>query len=220
MDVCVQMTGERGWPQVSSICDADKSLPVLDPDIQLLVPGRSLHGPARTVRAVGDHLPVLTALQLAQPGDVLVVSTERSPRAVLGELFATEAERRGLAGIVVDGFCRDLAGLRGLAIAVFARGTTPASGSTVMLPATPGTVSCGGVTISDGDIVVGDDDGVIAAAAARIEAALPAAYEIEQAEQRVLDGLRAGHGLDTLTNYPEHVRRLEQGEPTQLTFLA
>lgn len=123
------MTGERRWPQVSSICDADKSLPALDPGIRLLVPGRSLHGPARTVLAIGDHLPVLTALELAQPGEVLVVSSERSPRAVLGELFATEAERRGLAGIVVDGFCRDLAGLRRLEIAVFARGTTPASGS-------------------------------------------------------------------------------------------
>ena len=216
------MTGytDGRWPQVSSICDADKSLPVLDPGIQLLVPGRSLHGPARTVLAIGDHLPVLTALVLAQPGEVLVVSTGRSPRAVLGELFATEAERRGLAGIVVDGLCRDLAGLRGVNIAVFARGTTPASGSTVKLGSTPGTVGCGGVAISDGDIVVGDDDGVIAAPAERIEAALPVAHEIERAEQRVLEGLRAGRGLDALTNYHEHIRRLEHGEPTQLTFLA
>lgn len=213
------MTGEGRWPQVSSICDADKSLPVLDPGIRLLVPGRSLHGPARTVLAIGDHLPVLTALELAQPGEVLVVSTERSPRAVLGELFATEAERRRLAGIVVDGFCRDLAGLRRLEIAVFARGTTPASGSAVTLSTMPGKVSCGGVAISDGDIVVGDDDGVIAAPAVRIEAALSAAHEIERAEQRVLSGLRAGHGLHALTNYDEHVRRLGRAEPTQLTFL-
>ncbi len=68
------MTGcsDSRWPQVSSICDADKSLPVLDPGIRLLVPGRSLHGPARTVLAIGDHLPVLTALALARPGEVLV----------------------------------------------------------------------------------------------------------------------------------------------------
>ncbi len=215
-----EMSGERRWPQVSSICDADKSLPVLDPGIQLLVPGRSLHGPARTVLAIGDHLPVLSALQLARPGEVLVVGTERSSRAVLGELFATEAERRGLAGIVVDGFCRDLAGLRRLEIAVFARGTTPASGSALKLAHTPGTVSCGGVAISDGDIVVGDDDGVIAASAARIEAALPAADEIERAEERVLEGLRGGSGLAALTNYDEHVRLLERGEPTALTFNA
>lgn len=214
------MNDERRWPQVSSICDADKSLPVLDPGIQLLVPGRSLHGPARTVLAIGDHLPVLSALRLAQPGEVLVVSTERSPRAVVGELFATEAQRRGLAGIVVDGYCRDLAGLRRLDIAVCARGTTPASGSALKLAATPGTVSCGGVSISDGDIVVGDDDGVIAAAAERIQAALPAAREIERAERRVLDGLRAGSSLDTLTSYEEHVRLLERGEPTELRFLA
>jgi hypothetical protein len=131
------MTGcsDSRWPEVSSICDADKSLPVLDP----------------------------------------------------------------------GGACsRDDAGL----------------GSTVKLSATPRTVSCGGVSISDGDIVVGDDDGVIAAAAALIEAALPVAYEIEGAEQRVLEGLRAGRRLETLTNNHEHVRRLEQGEPTQLTFLA
>jgi regulator of RNase E activity RraA len=75
-----------------------KHCPCWDRGIQLLVPGCSLHGPARTVIAVGDYLPVLTALALAQPGEVLVVSTERSRRAVRGELFATEAglpRRRG-----------------------------------------------------------------------------------------------------------------------------
>jgi DNA invertase Pin-like site-specific DNA recombinase len=56
---------------------------------------------------------------------------------------------------------------------------------------------------------------VIAAAAARIEVALPRAREIERAEQRVLEGLRAGRGLDTLTNYHEHVRRLESSRASR-----
>ena len=64
------------------------------------------------------------------PGDVLVVATGGT-RAVFGELFATEARRRGLAGIVCDGFCRDLRGLRAIGLPVFARGTSPRSGTTV-----------------------------------------------------------------------------------------
>ena len=63
--------------------------------------------------------------------DVLVVGVRGGTRAVFGELFATEARRRGLAGIVTDGFCRDLRGLREIGLPVFARGTTPRSGTSV-----------------------------------------------------------------------------------------
>ena len=69
---------------------------------------------------------MFSALAEAQPGDVLVIATGGGTSAVLGELFATEAKRRGLAGIVIDGLCRDVAGLRRIGLPVFARGTIPA----------------------------------------------------------------------------------------------
>jgi 4-hydroxy-4-methyl-2-oxoglutarate aldolase len=100
--------------EVSALCDADKTLPVADPAIRAMVPGVRFAGPAFTVQAHDDHLPVFSALAEAQPGDVLVIATDGGTAAVFGELFATEAKRRGLAGIVTDGFCRDIAGLRAL----------------------------------------------------------------------------------------------------------
>ena len=99
--------------EVSALCDADKTLPVCDAAIRAMVPGVRMAGPALTVTAEDDHLPVFSALAEAEPGEVLVIATNGGRLAVLGELFATEARRRGLAGVVIDGHCRDVHGLRG-----------------------------------------------------------------------------------------------------------
>src|SRR4051794_24254674 len=94
---------------VSTLCDVDKSLPVVDPAIRPLTTAR-LSGPAYTVVAAGEFLSVLWAIGEASPGDVLVVQAGGAPLAALGELLATEAWRRGLGGIVVDGYVRDRSG--------------------------------------------------------------------------------------------------------------
>src|SRR5215207_1614905 len=114
---------------VSALSDADKTLPVVDPAVRAMVPDVRMAGPAFTVVAEDDHLPVLDALAEAAPGDVLVIAANGGSRADFGELFATEARRRGLAGMVADGRCRDLRGLRRIGLPVFARGTTPRSGT-------------------------------------------------------------------------------------------
>src|SRR5688500_5354772 len=79
--------------EVSALCDADKTLPVCDPGIRAMVPGVRMAGPALTVTAEDDHLPVMSALAEAEPGEVLVIATNGGRLAVLGELFATEARR-------------------------------------------------------------------------------------------------------------------------------
>ena len=145
--------------EVSAVCDADKGLPVVDPAIRAMVPDVRMAGPAFTVLAPDDHLPTFSALAEAQHGDVLVIVTGEGSVAVLGELFATEAKRRGLAGVVIDGLCRDLAGLRRNGLPVFARGTIPRSGGTVARTPLNEPVSCGGVDVNPGDIVFADDDG-------------------------------------------------------------
>ncbi|HEV2062212.1 MAG TPA: hypothetical protein VGR12_05110, partial [Solirubrobacteraceae bacterium] len=80
--------------EVSALCDADKSLPVVDREIRAMVPDVRFAGPALTVVAEDDHLPVLSALAQTRAGDVLVVAGNGHRKAVLGELFATEARRR------------------------------------------------------------------------------------------------------------------------------
>jgi 4-hydroxy-4-methyl-2-oxoglutarate aldolase len=204
--------------EVSALCDADKRLPVVDPEVRAMVPGVRMAGPAVTVVTPGDHLPVFAALEAAAPGDVLVVAARGAPRAVLGELFATDAHRRGLAGIVIDGYCRDVAGLRRLGLPVFARGTMPASGTAVSLAAPGGRIRCGGVDVAPGDVVFGDDDGLVIAPPERVAAALEAAEAIARAEQEMLARMEGGTPLRELTNYREHLARLERGEASALAF--
>ena len=121
-------------------------------------------GPACTVKVYpGDNLMVHKALDIARPGDVVVVDTSGSEMtAVLGDLISTKARHRGFAGFVVDGLIRDLAAIRALGdFPVFARGVTP----TGPLHRGPGEinhpVSAGGIVVYPGDVIVGDLSGVV-----------------------------------------------------------
>ena len=203
---------------VSALSDADKPLPVLDPAVRAMVPDVRVAGPAFTVVAQDDHLPVMSALAAAAAGDVLVIATGGGSRAVFGELFATEARRRGLAGIVCDGPCRDLRGLRRIGLPVFARGTTPRSGTTVSRAAPGQAIACGGCVVRPGDIVFGDDDGLLVAAEERIAAALDIAEGIGRAERAILAAQARGESLHDLTNHGEHVAALDRGEVSALAF--
>lgn len=204
--------------EVSTLCDADKTIPIVDPAIRALVPDVRMAGVARTVTAEDDHLSVLTALAAAQAGDVLVIVTNGGQRAILGELVATEAVRRGVAGIVVDGSIRDVQGIRKLRLPLFARGTYPASGSVVGRSALDQPVRCGGVDVSAGDIVFGDDDGIVIAPVERVAAAVEGAESRTALEQGVLAGIRRGAPLKDLTNYAEHVAALDAGRDSKMEF--
>jgi len=204
--------------EVSTLCDADKTLPVVDPAVRAIVPDVRMTGVARTAVAEDDHLAVITALQEAAPGDVLVVTTNGHERAVLGELLANEARRRGLAGIVIDGHCRDVTGLRALGLPVFARGPYPASGTAARLGGTGGSIVCGGVDVTPGDLVTADDDGIVIASAERLAAALEAAEARAAGEAAMLTGIRSGTAYHDLADYAGHVARLGRGEASKLEF--
>jgi 4-hydroxy-4-methyl-2-oxoglutarate aldolase len=205
--------------EVSALCDADKTLPVVDPSIRAMVPDVRMAGPAFTVQARDDHLPVFSALAEAQAGDVLVIATDGGTLAVFGELFATEAKRRGLAGIVTDGYCRDVAGLRVLGLPAFARGTMPRSGTTVSRPRLNVPVRFAGMGVKPGDIVFGDDDGLVIAPPAQVETALETGEAIARAEGAILQHTRSGQrSLHELTNWAQHVERLDRGEESSLGF--
>jgi 4-hydroxy-4-methyl-2-oxoglutarate aldolase len=203
---------------VSALSDADKTLPIVDPAVRAMVPDVRMAGPAFTVVAVDDHLPVMSALAAAAPGDVLVIATNGGSRAVFGELFATEARRRGLAGIVADGYCRDVRGLRDVGLPAFARGTTPRSGSTVSRAAHNATIAVGGVEVAPGDVVFGDDDGLLIAPAERVRAALETGELIARSERAILAAQARGESLQGLTNHDEHVAALDRGEASALAF--
>ncbi len=179
---------------VSSLADADKSLRVMAGPARVR-PGPALLGTAYTVRCTTDLFAVLDGLEQARPGDVLVVDAQGSPSAVAGELIATEAQRKGLAGIVLDGLCRDVAGQRRLSLPFYTLGSRPTAGGAAMVGDLQATVRCGGVEVHPGDLVFGDDDGVLVGSPEEVLRALPAAEEIQRREQAALDHMRAGGSL-------------------------
>lgn len=124
---------------------------------------KQMAGTAITIKApMGDNLMVGRALELAEPGDVLVIDSGGTMnRSIMGELMLTYAQERGLAGVVVDGCIRDIEGVRALDIPVFAKGITP-QGPFKMGPGEINVpIACGGQAVMPGDIIVGDPDGVV-----------------------------------------------------------
>ena len=202
----------------AALADANKSIRVCDAGLRPVNTGVKLVGVARTVRCHEDFLAVIRALEEALPGDVLVVDTQGSRRAVVGELFSLEATRRGLAGIIVDGAVRDLSTLRQLQLPVYARSYCPVSGTVRDLGAVQVAVTCGGVIVQPGDIVVADDDGIIIGSAAEFTALLDVATEVERREAIIAARMAAGQSLLSMLNLAEHVAALERGEPGKLAF--
>jgi len=154
--------GEFETPAISDLMNrlytmAQAIRPLTGPDLRIL-------GPACTVKVYpGDNLMVHKSLDIARPGDVLVVDASGSAMtAVLGDLVSTKARHRGIAGVVVDGLIRDLPAILALGdFPVFARGVTPIG----PLHRGPGEVnlpiSAGGIVVHPGDVIVGDLNGVV-----------------------------------------------------------
>lgn len=126
-------------------------------------PMARLLGPALTVKArPGDNMMAMKAIEEARPGDVLVISSDGEANlSVWGGIMATMAVRRRIVGVVTDGLVRDVAQIRKTGLPVFATGLTPAA-PTKDGPGQLNTViACGNVIVHPGDIVIGDEDGVV-----------------------------------------------------------
>lgn len=156
-------------------------------------------GPAFTVRVPeGDNLLLHKALDLVQPGDVLMIDAGGGEtRAIFGEIMATYAELRGVAAMVVDGCIRDYDALSRMEkMAVYARGATP-NGPYKNGPGEIGTtIQVGGRIVKPGDIVLGDADGVITMDPADAPAILEAVRAVEKKEAAILDAMRRDGSYD------------------------
>ena len=153
-------------------------------------------GPALTVHSPGgDNLWLHRALEIAQPGDVLVVHVSGAyDHGYWGEIMTTMAKARGLAGLVIDGCVRDGVLLEQIGFPVFARGlcirgTAKDYGAIGWLNAP---VLVGDVTVSAGDLVVGDADGVVVLPRLRAAEVVAKSQERERDEAAVLKRLEAG----------------------------
>lgn len=147
----------------ANIGDVMDRMGILDSKISPIWQGAKVAGPAFTVwTRSGDNLAIHRALAVAKKGDVIVVNGGADEsRALLGEIMAGKARRSGISGFVIDGAVRDASGIAELSMPVFARALTPA-GPYKFGPGKLGiTIAVGGVACAPGDIVVGDEDGVV-----------------------------------------------------------
>lgn len=145
------------------ISDAMDGLNNLHPSIKPLQAAYKLVGRALTVKIpVGDNLAVLKAIRSSKPGDIIVIDAKGDLyRAIAGDFVIGMAQTLGVGGFVVDGVIRDIAGIKALNFPVFARGTTVAASGKAGVGEINIPISCGGMTVHPGDMVVGDADGVV-----------------------------------------------------------
>jgi regulator of RNase E activity RraA len=189
------MSGFAGFetPMISDLMNRLHTMcseirPLTDPELRIL-------GPACTVKCYpGDNLMVHKSLDIAQPGDVIVIDTSASgTTAVLGDLVSMKAHHRGVAGFVVDGLIRDLPGIRRIGdFPVFARGVTPIG----PLHRGPGEINypvcCGGIVVHPGDVIVGDLNGLVVIPRDAAEEVLERLLQRTEAEADYTDAVRRG----------------------------
>ena len=188
-----------GGHGVATVHEALGRVGYLGPEFRPAWPGARTGGTAVTVLCwPGDNLMIHVAVEHCRPGDVLVVATNSpSTDGLFGELFATALARRGVRGVVLACGVRDVAELREMGFpawsrAVSAQGSVKATAGAVNVP-----VVLGGQLISPGDVVLGDDDGVLVVPRADVPRALTAAQARIDKEAASRAAFQAGElGLD------------------------
>lgn len=181
----------EGWAGVPTTIAADlfKGRTLVDPAIHPLRPfagSRRLLGPAVTAECEpADYGAVHHAIAVAEPGAVIVVAADgRMDAAMIGELLSGAARLKGLAGVVVDGAVRDTGTLTAWPdFPVFGRGRTPRGPSSMQKGAVNAPVTFGGVRVAPGDLVLGDDDGLVVVPHGEAADRLPAALAMVRAEE-------------------------------------
>ena len=183
-----------------------------------MVRGAKVVGSAFTVRyvpvdqshpgTVGDFMDSV------KPGQVVVIDNAgRTGCTVWGDIMTTYAVRREVAGTIIDGVCRDVDGIRALGYPVFARGHFMRTGKDrVQVDVLERPVAISGVLVRPGDVVVGDDNGVVIVPLDRLDEVARIAEDISEAEEEIIGDLRGGatladarkrhgyHGLQRKTN--------------------
>lgn len=178
---------------VSTVYEAQGKIGLIQ-GIRPIQQGVSICGPAVTaICYAGDNLMIHAAIEVCQPGDVLVVSTiGEGTHGMIGELIVTALMRRGVKGLIIDSGVRDVAHIRNMGFPVWSKaispeGTTKTRGGWVNADA-----FCGGCVVRPGDLVLADDDGIVTVrredAQAVIELVRQRMAREEKTRERIMNG--------------------------------
>jgi len=167
---------------------------LIDLELHQVIPGSRAAGPARPVRCGQDDiLMVHAAMDRLEAGDVLVLTMpEPRPIALLGELLATQAKRRGAAAVLIDAAVRDTEDLRELGLPVWARWIRVHGASREQVGEIDATVEVGGAGIAPGDAVVLDADGAVVVTRDRLDVVAQASRERAEEESAKRSRFQAG----------------------------
>jgi regulator of RNase E activity RraA len=162
-----------------------------------IAPEMKLCGPAYTIEVRGgDNLMIHTAITLAKPGDILVIDGKGDRTcALMGAIMINACKQLKLGGVVMDGAARDTLELRELGFPVFSVGANP-NGPTKFIPGRINwPISCGGISVQPGDLIVGDADGVVAIERDKAASLLDAAQKKVDDETARIANIQQGKGL-------------------------
>lgn len=198
----------------TAVNDAMNQKNTMDPGIKSVARGMKVMGRAYTVDCLpGAIITCHRALAEVPKGSVIVVDGHDNPNAALwGGLMTSEAIQKGVKGVIIDGAIRDVETINNLGFPAFSRYITPSVGSNKRVGTTGGTIVCGGVVVKTGDLVIGDDDGVVVIPQEQIDDILEKAKNIELKEAGILEKVNNGEHIADILGMSSLIKQAIEDE--------
>ncbi len=170
-------------------------------DIRSINPGNKIVGTAVTVQTfAGDWAKTVEAIDLAGPGNVIVIYNGSNHISPWGGLATLSCKVKGVEGVVIDGAVRDVDEIRAMNYPIFASAVVPNAGEPKGMGEINSEITCGGQTVRPGDYIVGDDSGVVVIPKERAYEIARRAKEVEKNESRLYEEIRRGKTLSQVAN--------------------
>ncbi len=193
--VSPELVAEAAQFQAAILADVAGRRGTMHGRISALRPNMKVAGPALTVEVrPGDNLMIHAAIAMAKPGDVLVIDGKADQTsALMGTIMMTACRQLGIAGVIMDGAVRDSLEIEEMDYPVFSVGTNP-NGPTKNIGGRIGhPVSCGGVTVNPGDLVVADADGIVVVERAKVAGLIPGCHKKVADEAKRIAQIKEGN---------------------------